>query len=85
MHFGPAHTTGDTAVVFRGQNAVHLGDVFKQFRLSIHRCGTMAGTISGVIDFCSSVRDELDEESTVIPGHGPVHRTIRRWWTTSIC
>ena len=27
-HFGPAHTTGDTAVVFRGSNAVHLGDVY---------------------------------------------------------
>ena len=28
LHFGPAHTTGDTAVIFRGSNVVHLGDVF---------------------------------------------------------
>ena len=28
MHFSPAHTNGDTAVWFRNQNAVHLGDVF---------------------------------------------------------
>jgi len=28
VHFGPAHTTGDTGVFFRGNNAVHLGDVF---------------------------------------------------------
>ncbi len=28
LHFGPAHTTGDTAVLFRGQNVVHMGDVY---------------------------------------------------------
>ena len=28
MHFGAAHTTGDTAVIFRGHNAVHMGDVY---------------------------------------------------------
>ena len=71
MHFGPAHTTGDTAVIFRGQNAVHLGDVFNNSGYPFIDADN-GGTISGVIDFCSRVRDELDEESTVIPGHGPV-------------
>ena len=28
MHFGPAHTTGDTAVFFREANVLHMGDVF---------------------------------------------------------
>src|SRR5690606_35077333 len=28
LHFGPAHTAGDTAVIFRGHNVVHMGDVF---------------------------------------------------------
>ena len=28
MHFGPAHTMGDSAVIFRERNIVHLGDVF---------------------------------------------------------
>ena len=28
VHAGPAHTTGDTAVIFRNQKAVHFGDVF---------------------------------------------------------
>jgi glyoxylase-like metal-dependent hydrolase (beta-lactamase superfamily II) len=28
LHFGPAHTTGDTAVIFRNSNVVHMGDVF---------------------------------------------------------
>ena len=28
VHFGPAHTTGDTAVIFRGHRTVHMGDVY---------------------------------------------------------
>ena len=28
MHFGPAHTTGDTAVIFRNHKTVHMGDVY---------------------------------------------------------
>ena len=35
LHFGPAHTTGDTAVIFRSHNAVHMGDVFV-FKASQH-------------------------------------------------
>lgn len=71
MHFGPAHTTGDTAVIFRGQNAVHLGDVFNNSGYPFIDADN-GGSISGVIEFCARVRDELDEQSTVIPGHGPV-------------
>ena len=39
MHFGPAHTTGDAAVIFRTHNAVHFGDVLQQRRVSLHRHG----------------------------------------------
>ena len=28
LHFGAAHTAGDAVVIFRGRNAIHLGDVF---------------------------------------------------------
>lgn len=71
MHFGPAHTTGDTAVIFRSRNAVHLGDVFNNSGYPFIDAGN-GGSISGMIEFCSRVRDELNEQSTVIPGHGPV-------------
>ena len=71
MHFGPAHTTGDTAVFFRGQNAVHLGDVFNNSGYPFIDADN-GGSINGVIEFCSRVRDELNEQSKVIPGHGPV-------------
>jgi len=71
VHFGPAHTTGDTAVIFRGRNAVHFGDVFNNSGYPFIDADN-GGSIDGVIAFCSAVRDLLDTESTVIPGHGPV-------------
>ena len=71
VHFGPAHTTGDTAVFFRGRNAVHLGDVFNNSGYPFIDADN-GGSIEGIIRFCSAVRAELNEVSTVIPGHGPI-------------
>ncbi|MCZ6666844.1 MAG: MBL fold metallo-hydrolase, partial [Gammaproteobacteria bacterium] len=71
LHPGPAHTTGDTAVIFRGSNAVHLGDVYNNTGYPFIDAGN-GGEIKGMIAFCQAVLDELDESSTIIPGHGPV-------------
>jgi cyclase len=70
-HYGPAHTTGDTAVIFRGSNAVHLGDVYNNAGYPFIDAGN-GGTLDGVIKFCSETIAELDKDSIVIPGHGPV-------------
>jgi cyclase len=70
-HYGPAHTTGDTAVIFRGSNAVHLGDVYNNAGYPFIDAGN-GGTLDGVIKFCSSTIAELNKDSIVIPGHGPV-------------
>ena len=71
LHFGPAHTTGDAAVIFRGANAVHLGDVFNNAGYPFIDAGN-GGDMDGMIRFCSAVLAEIDAETTVIPGHGPV-------------
>lgn len=71
MHFGPAHTTGDTAVIFREHNAVHLGDVFNNAGYPFIDADN-GGSLSGIVDFCQAVLDEIDESTVVIPGHGPV-------------
>ena len=71
MHFGPAHTTGDTAVIFRGSNVVHLGDVFNNAGYPFIDVGN-GGDLDGVIAFCQAVLDEIDASTVVIPGHGPV-------------
>jgi glyoxylase-like metal-dependent hydrolase (beta-lactamase superfamily II) len=70
VHYGPAHTTGDTAVIFRGVNAVHFGDVFNAGYPFID--ADNGGDIEGMIAFCSAVLDEIDSNTHVIPGHGPV-------------
>ncbi|MEM7080758.1 MAG: MBL fold metallo-hydrolase [Pseudomonadota bacterium] len=70
LHFGPAHTTGDTAVIFRGTNAVHLGDVFNRGYPFID--ADNGGDLAGMITFCQAVLDTIDADTIVIPGHGPI-------------
>ena len=71
MHFGPAHTTGDTAVFFRGSNAVHMGDVFNNAGYPFIDADN-GGDVEGVIAFCEAVLARLNEDTIVIPGHGAV-------------
>jgi glyoxylase-like metal-dependent hydrolase (beta-lactamase superfamily II) len=71
LHFGPAHTTGDSAVVFRGRNVVHMGDLyFSQMYPFIDT--SYGGDLDGMIQFCEAVISQIDEETFVIPGHGRV-------------
>lgn len=71
LHFGPAHTTGDAAVIFRKHNAVHLGDVFNNAGYPFIDTDN-GGDLDGTIAFCEAVLKELAPGATVIPGHGPV-------------
>ena len=71
VHFGPAHTTGDAAVIFRGRNAVHLGDVFNNSGYPFIDVDN-GGDLDGMIHFCAAALAEIDNDATVIPGHGPV-------------
>ena len=68
MHFGPAHTTGDTAVILRGSNIVHLGDVFNRSGYPFIDADN-GGDLAGMIAFCQAVLDEIDETTIVVPGH----------------
>jgi glyoxylase-like metal-dependent hydrolase (beta-lactamase superfamily II) len=71
MHVGRAPAPGDTAVIFRGHKAVHLGDVFNNAGYHFIDADN-GGSLSGIIEFCSKVLAEIDETYTVVPGHGPV-------------
>lgn len=71
LHFGPAHTTGDTAVVFRGHHVVHMGDVFNNAGYPFIDVDN-GGSLDGVIEFSSKVLAEIDSTYMVVPGHGPV-------------
>jgi cyclase len=71
MHVAPAHTTGDTAVIFRSHNTVHLGDVFNNSGYPFIDTDN-GGDLDGTIAFCEAVLKELQPGATVIPGHGEV-------------
>ena len=71
LHFGAAHTTGDTAVIFRGSNAVHLGDVYNNSGYPFIDADN-GGGVNGLIEFCQGVLDSINASTIVVPGHGPV-------------
>ena len=71
MHFGSAHTTGDTAVILRESNVVHMGDVFNTGGYPFIDADN-GGDLDGVILFCEGVMQQIDENTIVVPGHGPI-------------
>ncbi len=79
-NFAPAHTSGDTVVIFGKQNAVHLGDVFNNSGYPFIDVGS-GGSIDGMIKFCEDTLKLTSVDTIVIPGHGPVTdtATLRRY------
>ena len=71
IHAGPAHTAGDTAVIFRRHNAVHFGDVFNNAGYPFIDVDS-GGGVNGMIRFCEAVLAEIGDDGIVIPGHGPI-------------
>jgi glyoxylase-like metal-dependent hydrolase (beta-lactamase superfamily II) len=70
LHTGAAHTSGDTVVLFSDSNVVHMGDVFNARYPFID--ADNGGDLDGMIEFCNAVLERIDENTRVIPGHGPV-------------
>ena len=73
-HFGHAHTTGDTAVYLRGSNVLHMGDVFNMSGPPFIDADN-GGSIDGIIRFCEEVLKVVNDETIVVPGHGPISTT----------
>jgi glyoxylase-like metal-dependent hydrolase (beta-lactamase superfamily II) len=75
VHVGPAHTTGDTAVIFRDATArplvVHMGDVYNNAGYPFIDADN-GGDLNGVIKFCEAIVAQIDASTIVVPGHGPV-------------
>ena len=70
-HFSPAHTSGDAAVFFHQHNAVHMGDVFNNAGYPFVDVGS-GGDVDGLIRFCEQTLNAIEEDTIVIPGHGPI-------------
>ena len=70
-HVPSAHTDGDAIVWFTNANAVHLGDLY--FNGSYPFVDVWSGGSSaGVLAALESVLARIDDQTKVIPGHGPL-------------
>jgi len=71
VHARAAHTDGDAVIYFKNTNVVHVGDLFFNGLypfIDAESGGSMEGVIAGV----EEVLDRIDENTKVIPGHGPL-------------
>ena len=71
LHFGPAHTTGDTVIYFTNQNAIHLGDVFFSNSYPFIDVDN-GGSLSGMINYLEKIILFIDKDTIVMPGHGEI-------------
>lgn len=79
-HVPPAHTDGDAIVHFTKANVVHTGDVFVSAGLPFVDLSS-GGSIHGVIATAEQVLAVSDEQTRIIPGHGPVatRQRLQAW------
>lgn len=70
-HLAPAHTDGDSFIVFRAANVIHMGDTFFNGMYPYIDTAT-GGNIDGLIDAAARVLELTNENTKIIPGHGPL-------------
>ncbi len=71
MHMPASHTDGDSIVLFKEANVLHMGDTFFNgfFPFIDHSSG---GTLEGLISTTEIVLSIVDNDTQIIPGHGPL-------------
>jgi len=70
-HVPRGHTDGDSIVHFPTSNVVHMGDIyFKGLYPYIDLDG--GGTVQGMIAAVQAGLEVADEQTRIIPGHGPL-------------
>ena len=74
VHFGPAHTTGDSIIFFNNQNAIHLGDVFFSNSYPFIDVDN-GGSLDGMIEFLEKVILMINDDTIIMPGHGDIAST----------
>jgi len=71
FHVAPAHTDGDSFVVFREANVIHTGDVFRT--VAYPRVDASAnGSYHGIMAGYQTLLDISDANTRFLPGHGVV-------------
>ncbi len=71
MHVNPSHTDGDSYIYFPESNVIHMGDNFSNGGYPYIDLNS-GGDIDGFIRNHNMVLFLIDDETKIIPGHGPV-------------
>ena len=70
-NYGPAHTDGDTVIYIAPANIAVVGDIFSNAFYPIIDL-TSGGSIDGLILSIDRILAQTDEQTKIVPGHGPV-------------
>lgn len=70
-HVAPAHTDGDSHIWFEKANVVHMGDTFVNGSYAFPDVES-GGTVAGLIASAEGVLARVNDNTKIIPGHGPL-------------
>lgn len=71
-HAPHAHTDGDSILFWDKANVVHMGDTFFN-KVSLPFIDLKSGgSVYGVLAAADIVLEEIDDQTVIIPGHGPL-------------
>ena len=73
IHVAPAHTDGDSLVHWTRANVLHMGDVYFNGMLPFVDLDS-GGSVEGVIAAVGIALEIANDETRIIPGHGPLAR-----------
>ena len=68
----PSHTDGDTVIFFRDSNVIHTGDQYVNLGGFPYIDRDVGGSALGLRDNIADVLAMIDDDTRVIPGHGPL-------------
>jgi len=71
IHVKNAHTDGDAFIHFEKANIIHTGDIMFNGRFPFID-GKNGGTLKGVIGALEKISSMSDNNTKIIPGHGPL-------------
>ena len=71
VNYGPAHTEGDTIIYIAPANVAVVGDIFSNAFYPIIDLAS-GGSIDGMILSVDRILAQTDEQTKIVPGHGPV-------------
>lgn len=71
IHVAPAHTDGDTILYFQNANVIHMGDTFFNGVYPFIDVSSN-GDINGIIAAGYRALAIANEDTAIIPGHGPL-------------